>query len=345
MRDRINPTKWDTPEKAIAGLLLIGAGVGLFFVWGKIVPFVLTVLASTLYSILTLLAIFLILYVVLNPTVRTAFSYGMQMLFRALAGLVVNTNKIEVMFIRLDRAKKDLSKYDEQIGDLAGQKEDQDTKLANALQEYNTAAERVRAADRYLQTERDPLKRAEWQSAKELALVEVAAKDELIKTYKEGSTQLANALQFFKKLRGAMDFAIKKSTIELTTVKAKYDNIKKMHSTMQSAMRIIKGNPDDNYMFELAMQKTQEEMNQKLGEVKLATEYAKEFIGNYDLEKGVLLEKGRALLEKGQNLNILKEMDATPGMYQTGQNISLTPDLRGTGSATSTTSTSTSLLD
>lgn len=338
--DRINPSKWDTPEKAVAGILLLGAGVGLFFVWGKIVPFVLAVLANTFFSILALIGIFLLLYVIFNPTVRTAVSYGLQMLFRAFAGFVVNTNKIEVMFIRLDRARKDLKKYDEEIGGLGGQKEDQDVKLRAAQQDFETAKNRIRYAENQLKVEKDALKRAELESARDLALIELASKEELIKVYGEGSDQLAKALVFFKRLRAAMDFAIKKSNIELTTVKAKYDNIKKMHSTMSSAMRIIKGNPDDNYMFELAIQKTQEEMNQKLGEVKLASEYAKEFISNYDIDKGVLLEKGKALLERGQSLGILKDVDVQ-STYNTGQNISLTPDL----AQQNRISSSSSLLD
>ena len=137
-----------------------------------------------------------------------------------------------------------------------------------------------------------------------------------------------------------MDFAIKKSEIELKTIKAKYENIKAMHSTISTAMRIVKGNPDDNYMFELALQKTNEEMTQKLGEIKNAAESAKDFIGNFNMEKGVMLEKGQQILDNGANLSILKDYEDSKGQSV----LSAGPSLNA-GGLQSQQVISTSLLD
>lgn len=330
IKDRLSPAKWDTPEKAVGGAVLIGGIVAAVYFWGKIVPFLLALVTNTLYFAITAAILFLFLVIVLNPRFRTAVSYGLQMLLRAFAGLIVNTDKIQVMYIRLDKAKKDLAKYDEQIALLQGQKEKQDALLEKTTKEFNNARDREVVAEREMAKTSDETEKMQWQNAAQLATIELGAKDDLMKTYKDGSDQLAKSLIFFKRLRSAMDFAISKSKIELDGVKAKYDNIKAMHSIMGSAMRIVRGNPDDNYMFELAMQKTQDEMSQKLGEVKLASEYAKDFITNYDLDKGVLLERGKKLLEQAQGLSILNDdpsklnTNNAQSSYSTGPNVSVT---------------------
>jgi len=318
-KDRITPTKWDTPEKAVAGLLAIGGIVAGIFFWSTIVTWVIALLANTLLAIGLMVLLGAVITILINPKFRTAMSYGFQMLLRGIAGIIVNTNKIEVMFIRLDRAKKDLEKYDVQIGRLEGQKVDQDTKLNTQKKLLIGHQEKAEFAKKQLNslnsipqerlTAEQRLQITEWQSQYDLALIAITGATDLRDTYQTGSNDLAKALTFFKNLRSAMDFAIRKSEIELNTIKAKYENIRAMHSTISTAMKIIKGNPDDNYMFELAMQKTNEEMTQKLGDIKIATESAKDFINSYNMEKGIMLERGQKILDQNKNLSILRDYD------------------------------------
>jgi hypothetical protein len=69
------------------------------------------------------------------------------------------------------------------------------------------------------------------------------------------------------------------------------------HSAMQSAMSIIKGNPDKRVLFDNAMDAVAEDVSEKINEMERFMDMSANFMDSLDLQNGIFEENGLAMLE------------------------------------------------
>jgi len=79
-----------------------------------------------------------------------------------------------------------------------------------------------------------------------------------------------------------------------------YKAIKASHSAIQSAMSILKGDPDQLAMFDMALEEMAEEVSQKVGEMERFMDTSKNLMDSIDLQKGVFEDEGMRMLEAWQ---------------------------------------------
>jgi predicted nucleic acid-binding Zn-ribbon protein len=79
-----------------------------------------------------------------------------------------------------------------------------------------------------------------------------------------------------------------------------YKAIKASHSAIQSAMSILKGDPDQLAMFDMALEEMAEEVSQKVGEMERFMDTSKNLMDSIDLQKGVFEDEGMRMLETWQ---------------------------------------------
>jgi hypothetical protein len=72
-------------------------------------------------------------------------------------------------------------------------------------------------------------------------------------------------------------------------------------NAFRSAMKIIKGDPDQKYMFDQAMEFMVDDIGSKLGEMEHFMEVSSTFMQSVDLQNGVLKEEGLQQLEDWAN--------------------------------------------
>jgi hypothetical protein len=69
------------------------------------------------------------------------------------------------------------------------------------------------------------------------------------------------------------------------------------HSAMQSAMSIIKGNPDKRVLFDNAMDAVAEDVSEKVNEMERFMDMSSNFMDSLDLQNGIFEENGLEMLE------------------------------------------------
>jgi cell division protein FtsB len=92
-----------------------------------------------------------------------------------------------------------------------------------------------------------------------------------------------------------------------------YKTIKEAHAALKSSMSILNGNPDERAMFELALEKMEEDVSKKLGTMDRFMYMSESLLTSIDLEQGVLAENGMLMLEEfedGAFDEFFKDFDA-----------------------------------
>ncbi len=112
---------WGRPEGKTGLLFLIAILAGLGFVLVTFLPQILAFTQSLLGLVVTLLALGAIIYMVLDPKMRTLVSYMYKSAMRALTGMFITIDPIGILKNYVEDLEDNLRKMGEQIGILRGQ--------------------------------------------------------------------------------------------------------------------------------------------------------------------------------------------------------------------------------
>ena len=104
-------------------------------------------------------------------------------------------------------------------------------------------------------------------------------------------------LAFMEKVNTSADYLIKETEIKVKLKEIEYNIVKESSNALKTAVSIFKGNPDKKFYFDESMEYIQDDMSQKLGEMKRAMDLSMDFINGVDIQNGILTDKGQAMLE------------------------------------------------
>jgi hypothetical protein len=85
-----------------------------------------------------------------------------------------------------------------------------------------------------------------------------------------------------------------------------YKAIKASHSAIRSAMSVLSGNPDQKYMYDMALEAMAEDVGQKVGEMERFMDMSKNIMDSIDLQNGVFEEEGINMLEQWEKEGVSK---------------------------------------
>jgi hypothetical protein len=108
---------------------------------------------------------------------------------------------------------------------------------------------------------------------------------------------MKTVLEFMEKVNKSADYIIKETEIKVKLKEAEYRIVKESSNALRTAISIFKGNPDKKFYFDESMEYIQDDMSQKLGEMKRAMDLSLDFINGVDVQNGLLSDKGQAMLE------------------------------------------------
>ena len=282
-----NKPKWQKPEKAGAWAVLLGAGAVALYFWGTIVPFIVAMLADTIESMILFGAIAAIVVVGSNKRFRTAMSYLFRIFLRKTIGMVIAIDPIEVMQVSIEKAIEQKKEIDDHLTALVGKKEKLDNNIAANNQKMQDDFDKANKAKGMNKPEAAQLLVLEAGGLKQI-------NDELLPL----QGKMKQIIAFMGEVSKAGDFNIKKSQIQVKTLKMKYEMVKEAWGGLKAAMELFKGGGNDTLMFEQAADYINNDIAAKTGEMKRAMELSTEFIDNMDIEKGVYQDKGYELLEQ-----------------------------------------------
>lgn len=284
------------------------AGFGLVY-FNRIVEFLIRATSNLLELALLLGALGVLIFLFTSRDVRTAVFFLFKSLMRSLTGTVIQLNPIAIMKIYVDDLKDKRQKMQGQINTLAGQL----VKLNKKITENNEASKQKFAEANKANAMTD---RPGMREAAQLATIEGAGLQEMNEKLMPLQRNMKTVLAFMEKVNQSADYIIKETEIKVRLKETEYQIVKESSNALKTAVSIFKGDPDKRFYFDQSMEYIQDDMSNKLGEMKRAMDLSMDFINGVDIQNGILSDKGEALLEaynKGEFKMVQSGVDSLDG--------------------------------
>lgn len=288
--DSSKKSYWSRPEGITSLLFLGGVGAVALYFWNKIAAFLIEVTQNTLYLGFLMAVLALVIFLLTSKDVRTAAFFLFKSLMRSITGLIIKLDPIAIMKIYVDDLKEKREKMQGQINTLAGQL----VKLNKNINENN---ERIKQKFAEANKASTMLDRPGMKETASLATIEGAGLQEMNEKLLPLQRNMKTVLEFMEKVNKSADYIIKETEIKVKLKEAEYRIVKESSNALRTAISIFKGNPDKKFYFDESMEYIQDDMSQKLGEMKRAMDLSLDFINGVDVQNGLLSDKGQAMLE------------------------------------------------
>ncbi len=242
---------------------------------------------NTLYLAGMLLVLGVIIYMVLDPRMRTLVWYMYKSIMRSVTSMFVQIDPIGILKSYVDDLKDNLRKMNKQISQLRGQMH----KLREIV--YNN--------NKTIKSNLDMASKAKETNQQAIMVLKSRKAGRL----KESNVRLEDLHKKMEILYRVLVKMYENSEIMLEDVQDQVmvkeqerKAIRASHSAMKSAMNIISGDKDKRAMFDAALEAIADDVSQKVGEMERFMELSDNFMKSVDLQNGIFEEEGLAMLEK-----------------------------------------------
>lgn len=289
---------WKRPEGITGTIFLIALLAGAGLLLANFLPALIALAANTLYLALMVIAGAALVYMVLDPKMRTLVGYMYKSVMRAITGLFVTIDPIGILKNYVDDLKDNLAKMSKQIGNLKGQIR----KLANVMEENTKEIDnnmKLASAAKRKGNDQQML----LASRKASRLTESNAK------YKALHGKMNILYRVLTKMYQNSEILLEDTEDQVKLKEQERKAIRASHSAMKSAMSIISGDKDKRAMFDMAMEAVADDVASKVGEMERFMEMSANFMDSIDLQNGIFEEEGLQMLEKWEKESTLMLMD------------------------------------
>ena len=286
-------TFWERPEGTTGMVFMAGMLGAMGYFLYKILPFINQILENTIYFVSLLAVLALMIYVIIDPKVRTLVSYMYQSIMRWVTGVFVQIDPIGILETYIDDLKKSLRKMNQQIGNLRGQMQ----KLASIIQDNQKQInQNLQIADAAKRNDKQAIMVLKSRAAGRLQDSNLRLED-LYKKMEVLHRVLVKMYENSEIMSLDLEDQVKVKKQERSAIQAS-------HSAMSSAMSILNGNPDKKRMFDMAMEAVNDDVSQKIGEMQRFMDVSGNFMNSIDLQNGIFEEEGMKMLEKWEKEGI-----------------------------------------
>lgn len=278
---------WQRPE-GVTGMiflaaLIIGGGVLL----SSALPILINLAQNTLYLAGMLAVLGVLVYMVLDPKMRTLVWYMYKSVMRWVTGLFVQIDPIGILKSYVDDLKNNLRKMNKQISQLRGQMHKLQEVIHNNKKDIQT---NLNLASKAKSSNKDAIMILKSRKAGRLKESNMRLED----LYKKMEIMYRVLTKMYENSQILMEDI--KDQVEVKEQERKA--IHASHNAMKSAMSVISGDPDKRAMFDMAMEAVTEDVAQKVGEMERFMEMSSSFMDSVDLQNGIFEEEGLKMLEK-----------------------------------------------
>lgn len=283
--DQKGKSFWKRPE-GITGMIFLGAlaALGGYLLtainWGAI-------FANTLYLAGTLAVLAVVVYMVLDPKMRTLVSYMYKSVMRYITGLFVQIDPIGILKSYVAELENNLLKMNKQISQLRAQMHKLKEIIVNNQREIKNNLELASKA-----------KSTQNQSAMVLKTRRAGRLQESNMRLDDLYKKMEVLYRVLSKMHENSQILAEDIKDQVAVKEQERKAIHASHSAMTSAMSIISGDPDKRAMFDMAMEAVAEDVAGKVGEMERFMEVSSSFMQSIDLQNGVFEEEGIKMLEK-----------------------------------------------
>ncbi len=293
---------WKRPEGKTGALFLGALIIGGGFLLAKLIPLLLAQMGNIMVLAGTLLVLGVILYMILDPKMRTLIGYMYKSVMRWITSIFVTIDPIGILKNYVDDLQDNLSKMSKQIGNIRGQMRKLKTQITTNEKEIeNNMLLASKAREKGMEKE------MVLSSRKAARLKETNAK------YAALYKKLEILHRVLNKMYKNSEILLEDTKDQVKLKEQERKAIRASHSAMKSAMSVISGDKDKRAMFDQAVEAIADDVANKVGEMERFMELSSDFMNKVDLENGIFEEKGMAMLEEWEKKSTMMLMSGTEG--------------------------------
>lgn len=285
---------WSRPEGTTGALFLAAIVGGLGYLVFTNMADLISFVGAGIGLVASILVLGALIYMVLDPKMRTLVGYMYKSIMRWVTGVFVTIDPVGILKNYIDDLKDNLKKMSSQIGSLKGQMR----KLKTIVADNNKDIEKNMAIARKAKQMGDQ-KNMMLSSRKAARLKESNGK------YSQLHSKMSILYKVLSKMYTNSEILLEDTVDQVKVKEQERKAIRASHSAMSSAMSIIKGDGDKRAMFDQAMEVIADDVSNKVGEMERFMEMSSDFMNSVDLQNGVFEEQGLKMLEEYEKKSTL----------------------------------------
>ena len=280
---------WSKPE-GVTGWLMIGAiaAVVIYF-WGEIVPFIESMLESTLKVGIMLAVIAAVIAIVSDAKMRGALGAIFKGVARMITNMIIKIDPLGILKDHIEKLKKYLEEINNQLGIINGQAKSLQLAIENNNQAIQHNMELVQAAKL-----RNDIQKAQ------LALADINRKKSSNEDYLKILAKINTIYKFLCKMRDNSDYILQDTVNQVDEEERKYKTI---NAAANALGKVKKFFTNDDALYNDTLAHLEENFTQKLGAIDDFMIRSKGVLNNMDLTNDANLIKGIELFNQWEKDN------------------------------------------
>lgn len=291
---------WQRPEGVTGAIFLLGLIAGGGYLVISNIAAITAFLGSVVNLSITLMVLAAIVYMVLDPKMRTLVGYMYKSIMRSITGWFVTIDPIGILKNYTDDLQSNLGKMSKQIGAIRGQMRKLKDIIGKNSKEIDTNLKMASRA----QSQGN-------QNQMLLATRKAARLKESNGKYSKLHKKMEVMYRILTKMYQNSEILLEDTKDQVMVKEQEHKAIKASHSAMKSAMSVISGDPDKRAMFDQALEHIADDVANKVGEMEQFMEMSSNFMDSVDLQNGVFEEEGMQMLEKWEKKSTILLMSGT----------------------------------
>lgn len=280
---------WQRPEGITGAVFMLALAAGGGYLLYRGLPVLIELAQNTLYLAGLMAALAGVVYMALDPNMRNLIWYLYKSAMRSITGIFVKIDPISILKSYIKDLEKNLRNLSKQIGQLRGQmrqlKGIMDTNKEDIRKNMQLAQQAQQTGDEKTLT---------LSARKAGRLQEANAKYEVLFGKMEGLYRMLT------RMYENSEIMLEDTRDQVMIKEQEYKAIHAGHSAIRSAQSILKGDPDQRAMFDMALEQMAEDVSLKVGEMERFMDTSKNLMDSIDLQKGVFEDEGMRMLEEWQ---------------------------------------------
>jgi hypothetical protein len=312
---------WQRPEgpfgMVVLAALVVAGGYGLYV----ILPYIISLLTDTIHTVALGAVLIAILWLVFNPTFRAAVSNLFENSVRFFASWVVETDPIGILRNNLDDMKKAKYNLDQTLQRFAGSDERLQRSIAAKNDEITTLGHKAAKAQQMAAAATDPMERERLSLERQTFLEQAGMLMQGVKQLQALEDQTSKMLKTFQHWSQIADSKIQRTENKVNFLAEQRKMILDAKATLGVGQQLLRGNPEQLKMVDMALDYLEEDTSRTLGEIKEFSRYTDKLLTDDQIESGAAADEAAAkfaefnqkLLTSG-NQSAGADMIHVPGM-------------------------------
>ena len=286
---------WKRPEGVTGALFLGGILLGTGYLVTKLIPIIVPLLGNVMALVAMLLILGLILYMILDPKMRTLIGYMYKSVMRWITSIFVTIDPIGILKNYVSDLQDNLATMSKQIGNIRGQ-----------IRQLKTQVEKNNDDIKQNLTLAEHAKKKGMEDQVILTTRKAARLKDTNKKYGALLTKMDVLYRVLTKMYKNSEILLEDTKDQVKLKEQERKAIRASHSAMKSAMSVMTGDKDKRAMFDQALESMAEDVANKVGEMERFMELSSTIMDKVDLQSGVVFEEeGMRMLEEWEKKSTL----------------------------------------